>query len=198
METTLERARLILASGSPRRRELLAFFGLPFTVIPSEAEENASGSGAARVQALARLKCEEVFARYPAYPTLAADTLVCVGDRILGKPVDERDAAAMLTLLSGRWHEVHTGVCLICPGRAPIERADTTRVHFVEMKPEEIDRYIRTGEPMDKAGAYAMQGGSGLFVDRIEGSPSTVIGLPLHVAREMLFEAGIDAPLSAR
>jgi len=115
METPVSQARLILASGSPRRRELLAYFGLPFAVVPSDAEENASGSGLERVAALARLKGADVFQKYPSLPVLSADTLVCLDDQVLGKPLDEADAFRMLTLLSGRWHFVYTGVCLRTP-----------------------------------------------------------------------------------
>ena len=187
--------RLILASGSPRRRELMAFLGIPFAVVPSGAEERAEGTGAERVRTLARLKCDDVFAQSGALPVLAADTLVCVDDRVLGKPADEEDARAMLRLLSDRWHEVHTGVCLRLPDRRVLERVETTRVKFTPLSEELIARYVATGEPMDKAGAYAVQGISGMFVERIEGSPSNVIGLPMHAVRALLEEAGIEIPL---
>jgi septum formation protein len=191
METSVSQARLILASGSPRRRELLAYLGIPFAVVPSEAEENASGSGLERVAALARLKGAEVFAQYPYLPVLSADTLVCADDLILGKPADAADAQRMLGMLSGRWHSVYTGVCLHMPGGAVHERVETTRVKFRRMAPEEIIRYVQTGEPMDKAGAYGMQGVGGIFVERIEGSPTNVIGLPLSAAAALLAAAGI-------
>lgn len=191
METTVSQARLILASGSPRRRELLAYFGLPFAVIPSDAEENAQGPGLERVAALARLKGTEVARRYPALPVLSADTLVCVDDLVLGKPADAEDAVKMLRLLSGRWHSVYTGTCLRTPDGQLREKVDTTRVKFRTLHAAEIDRYVATGEPMDKAGAYAMQEIGGLFVERIDGSPTNVIGLPLAVVASLLQAAGL-------
>ncbi len=191
METQVSQARLILASGSPRRRELLAHFGIPFAVVPSGAEENADGTGLRRVAALARLKGEEVFRRYPTLPVLSADTLVCLDDQVLGKPETPEDARRMLLLLSGRWHSVYTGVCLRTPSGAVLERVDTTRVKFRPIDPAEAARYVATGEPMDKAGAYAMQEMGGLFVERIEGSPTNVIGLPLTAVAALLSAAGL-------
>ena len=191
METSVSQARLILASGSPRRRELLAYFGLPFAVVPSDAEENAEGSGLERVAALARMKGAEVYRRYPALPVLSADTLVCLDDMVLGKPANEADAGRMLSLLSGRWHSVYTGVCLRTPDGTLRERVETTRVKFRVLTPGEIARYVHTGEPMDKAGAYAMQEIGGIFVERIEGSPTNVIGLPLAVVASLLQAAGL-------
>ena len=191
METPVSQAQLILASGSPRRRELLNHFGIPFAVVPSQKEEDASGAGLTRVAALARMKCGDIFDRYPGYPVLAADTLVCLDDLILGKPADEADAARMLRLLAGRWHSVYTGVCLMLPGGAAHERVETTRVKFRRMSEGEIARYVRTGEPLDKAGAYAVQEIGGIFVERIEGSPSNVIGLPLTAVASLFNIAGL-------
>ncbi len=191
METPVSQARLILASGSPRRRELLAYLGIPFAVIPSDAEESATGPGLERVAELARLKGADVFAGYPALPVLSADTLVCLDDQILGKPEDTADAQRMLALLSGRWHSVYTGVCLRLPGGTLLERVETTRVKFRHMNTQEISLYVRTGEPMDKAGAYGMQQIGGMFVERIEGSPTNVIGLPLATVATLLSAAGI-------
>ena len=191
METTVALASLILASGSPRRRELFAYFGVPFAVVPSSAEENATGTGLTRVAAIARLKGEDVFQQYPNLPVLSADTLVCMDDLVLGKPSDEADAHRMLRLLSGRWHSVHTGVCLRTPQGNLLERVDSTRVKFRTLQDAEITRYVRSGEPMDKAGAYAIQGIGGIFVERIEGSPSNVVGLPLHVVATLMALAGM-------
>ena len=158
---------LVLASASPRRLELVSLLGIPFEVIPSRAEENdVTGSGKERVRVLARRKGEEVAARLPGRTVLAADTLVCVENEVLGKPVDEADAARMIRLLSGRSHWVYTGVCLLLPD-------GTVRV-----------------EPLDKAGAYAVQGRAGAFVRSIHGSPTNVIGLPLETVARMLREAG--------
>ncbi len=192
LEATPSRLPLVLASGSPRRRELLSLFGIPFEIFPSSTEEQALGDGAARVLKIARDKCDDVVGRYPDRLVLAADTLVCVEDQILGKPKDAQDAQAMLRLLAGRWHEVHTGVCLRGPGGLLDARLDTTRVQFDPLTPDMIARYVQTGEPMDKAGAYAIQGISGIFISSIQGSPSNVMGLPLALVRAMLEAAGLD------
>ncbi|MDD6041180.1 MAG: Maf family protein [Clostridia bacterium] len=184
---------IILASQSPRRRELFGLYGIPFVVDPSQAdEEHVQGTGAQRVQKLAQLKCAEVAARHPGRMVLAADTLVCVDDEILGKPKDEQDASRMLHLLSGRAHEVHTGVCLRLPDGRQLCGVDTTRVFFLPLSEQSIRRYIATGEPMDKAGAYGIQGRAGIFVSHIEGSPSNVIGLPLGLLTRFLTQAGVD------
>lgn len=184
---------IILASQSPRRRELLELYGMPFVVEPSQAdEEQVQGTGAERVRELAKRKCAEVVARHPARMVLAADTLVCVDDEILGKPKNEADAARMLHLLSGRAHEVHTGVCLHLEDGRELSGVDTTMVHLMPMSEESIRRYIATGEPMDKAGAYAIQGCAGVFISHIEGSPSNVIGLPLALLTRLFTEAGVD------
>lgn len=192
METPVE--PIILASQSPRRRELLSLYGVPFVVEPSQAdEEHVEGTGAERVLALSRLKMREVAQRHPGRMVLAADTLVCVDDEILGKPKDEADAARMLRLLSGRAHEVHTGLSLLCADGRELCGVETTQVHFMPMTDEEIRRYVAPGEPMDKAGAYAIQGAAGLFISRIEGSPSNVIGLPLALLTRFFREAGVQA-----
>lgn len=185
-------APLILASASPRRLELISLFGIPFETVPSLAEEAAFGNGCEQVLQIARTKCDDVFARTSGRFVLAADTLVCVDGLSLGKPKDERDAASMLRRLSGRWHEVHTGCCLRGPNDFLRQASETTKVEFIALSDEMIERYIRTGEPMDKAGAYAIQGICGMFISRIEGSPSNVIGLPLCRVRSMLEEAGFS------
>lgn len=181
---------LVLASASPRRQELLALLRIPFEVIPSTADETVSGNGRERVKVLAQRKGEEVAARLNDRVVLSADTLVCVDDQILGKPESEADACRMLTLLSGREHQVYTGVCLIVPGRAPQVVCCATAVHFAPLSPQLIARYVATGEPMDKAGAYAIQGHAGAFIDRIDGSPTNVIGLPLEAVAKLLSDAG--------
>ena len=182
---------LVLASASPRRLELLSLLGVPFEVIPSQAEENdVSGSGRERVRVLARRKGEEVFARLPGRAVLAADTLVCVENEVLGKPADEADAARMIRLLSGKSHWVYTGVCLLLPDGSFREEVCGTEVCFAELEEEEILRYAASGEPLDKAGAYAVQGRAGAFVRSIHGSPTNVIGLPLETVARMLREAG--------
>ena len=191
METSLAKARLVLASGSPRRRELLAHFNLPFAVVPSGADETATGTGLTQVAELARRKGADVFARHKALPVLSADTLVCLDDQVLGKPLDAADAQRMLRELAGRWHSVHTGVCLHMPDGTVLERVESTRVRFTALSDAAIARYVATGEPMDKAGAYAIQEIGGIFVERIEGSPSNVIGLPLAAVAALLTAAGL-------
>lgn len=182
---------LVLASASPRRLELVSLLGIPFEVIPSRAEENdVTGSGKERVRVLARRKGEEVAARLPGRTVLAADTLVCVENEVLGKPVDEADAARMIRLLSGRSHWVYTGVCLLLPDGTLREEVYGTEVCFAELDEDEILRYAASGEPLDKAGAYAVQGRAGAFVRSIHGSPTNVIGLPLETVARMLREAG--------
>ena len=191
METALQKARVILASASPRRRELLAYFGVPFAIVASGAAEDAEGNGLEQVRALARLKGREVFARYPEYPVLSADTLVCIDGAVLGKPSTHAEAYQMLSRLSGRRHQVHTGVCLHLPGGAVLERTETTDVLFRVIGETELRSYSGSEEPMDKAGAYAMQGTGSIFIDRVDGSPSNVIGLPLCAVAELLGEAGL-------
>ena len=182
---------MILASASPRRQELLGFYGIPFEVVPSGADETAHGSGQEQVEQLARRKCEDVAQHHPDRLVLAADTLVCVDDAVLGKPVDEEDALRMLRLLSGREHQVHTGVCIRCPDGQFIQRVSTTKVRFLPVSDELLRRYIATGEPMDKAGAYAIQGQAGALIASIDGSPTNVIGLPLEVLTEVFQQLGL-------
>jgi len=184
---------VILASQSPRRRELLSLYGIPFVVEPSLADEDhVEGSGAERVKKLAQAKCAEVAARHPGRMVLAADTLVCVGDEILGKPKDDADAERMLRLLSGCANEVHTGVCLRLPDGRELCGVDTAKVYFLQMTDDDIRRYLATGEHRDKAGAYAIQGMAGVFISHIEGSPSNVIGLPLGLVTRFFREAGVE------
>lgn len=185
------REPIVLASASPRRQELLGFYGIPFEVIPSGADEDATGDGKAQVRELARRKCLDVASRCPGRLVLAADTLVCVEDQVLGKPHNEEDALRMLRLLSGRSHQVHTGVCIACPDGTLLDRVATTQVTFLAVEDELLRRYITTGEPMDKAGAYAIQGRAGAFISSIEGSPTNVIGLPLEVLTELFGQLGL-------
>lgn len=183
---------IILASQSPRRRELLSLYGIPFVVDPSMAdEENVEGAGAERVRRLAQAKCAEVAARHPGQIVLAADTLVCVDDEILGKPKDDEDAARMMRLLSGRSNEVHTGVCMRLPDGRELCGVDTAKVWFMNLSENDIQSYIALGEHRDKAGAYAIQGRAGIFITHIEGSPSNVIGLPLGLVTSFFREAGL-------
>ena len=179
---------LILASGSPRRKEILDQMGLIYSVDVSDADESCSAGPAEMVQELSSRKAAAVAARHPAAIILAADTLV-FSDRVLGKPANADCAREMLVSLSGNWHDVYTGITLLNTKTGKVIcRADCTRVHFTPMSSEEIDVYVATGECLDKAGSYAIQGMGGMFIDRIEGSYSNVVGLPMAMLREMLAE----------
>lgn len=140
---------------------------------------------------LAREKAEVVAAQYPQSYVLGADTIVVVDAEVLGKPKDHADAARMLRLLSGRGHEVTTAVSVVAPGTLAETRASTTKVYFRELAEDEIQRYVAGGEPMDKAGAYAIQGGASRWTDRIEGEFSNVVGLPLSLVTDMLRANGL-------
>lgn len=184
---------LILASSSPRRQELLREIGIAFQVHAANINEDQSAGEAPIAYALrlAREKAEAVAARYPQSYVLGADTIVVLNGEVLGKPIDCADAARMLRLLSGREHEVTTAVSLIAPGTLTETRASTTKVYFREIAEAEIQQYVDGGEPMDKAGAYAIQGGASRWTDRIEGEFSNVVGLPLSLVTEMLKLTGL-------
>lgn len=172
-------SRLVLASASPRRREILATLGIAFDVDPSGASEDARGEGPeALARRLARDKALEVSRRSSERFVLGADTIVVEGGRVLGKPVDDEDARRMIARLAGGWHEVITGVALARDGAVLEDLAVTTRVHMLPMDAARIDRYVASGEGRDKAGAYAVQGIASGFCDRIDGSYSNVVGLP--------------------
>jgi septum formation protein len=180
---------LVLASGSPRRVELLTLAGFRPLVLPSRVPEGRRrGEGPkAMVLRLAREKAAEVARRLAergpgAGLVLAADTTVALGGRILEKPADAKAALGMLRSLSGRSHTVHTGVCLLALGDPPREAAafvEDTRVHFRDLDPAEMAEYVASGDPLDKAGGYGIQGAAGAFVRRIEGDYCNVVGLPL-------------------
>ena len=178
---------IILASASPRRRELFAYTGLPFEAIAVDADESATGEGRTRVASIAERKARAAARLYPNRLILAADTLVQVNGCVLGKPASENDAFDMLSQLCGQWHEVFTGICLYDGRTGQFETSvDETKVKFAQINETELRGYIRSGEPMDKAGAYAVQGRGGLFVEALEGSYSNVIGLPLSLLRERM------------
>ena len=179
--------KLILASGSPRRSKLLQDAEVDFEVIVPQIDEAPLPGEAPEtfVCRTAREKAESLPANNAII--LAADTAVVDGERILGKPADAADAAAMLRSLSGRTHEVMTGVCLRAPDQTRCFHIET-RVTFRQLSEEEITNYIASGEPMDKAGAYAIQGGAAKMVRRVEGSYSNVVGLPLCEVIEALGE----------
>jgi len=162
--------------------------GIPFEPLPSGVEETPmQGDPAAVVMHWARRKAECVLPLRPDRPVLGADTMVELGGRLLGKPMDRLEAIAMLRELSGAWHSVHGGVCLLWPERSiDIGFAESTRVRFRELSDREIACYAGTGEPMDKAGAYGIQGYGAALVDRIEGCFFNVMGLPLaRLVREL-------------
>ena len=182
---------LILASASPRRRELMALTGLPFTVDAPDVDESCDLPPREAVKELSRRKALAAAQLHPGCVILAADTLVAVDDTALGKPHDEADAFRMLKSLSGRWHQVYTGVTVVAGDGAVLSEVDGTDVHFEAMSDTAIRRYIATGEPMDKAGAYAVQGIAGLWINELRGSHTNVIGLPMALTRRLLEQVGL-------
>ncbi len=185
--------KLILASSSPRRRQLLDLLGLPFEVDPSTVDEIAMDNEPPPAFALraARDKALDVAARHPGRPVLGADTVVEIDGKILGKPSDAKHAGEMLRLLSAREHQVHTAVAFVLDGKC-VDLIDTAVVEFVALDDEMIRWYVATGEPLDKAGAYAIQGLAGAMVVRVDGSPHTVVGLPLHRLPRLFAAQGVD------
>jgi len=185
--------RIVLASGSPRRRQLLALIGLPIRVRPADVGEHQRPGEDPAAYAL-RASCEKALAVAPTephLPVLAADTVVELAGSVLGKPDSTDDAIAMLRRLSARTHRVHTGMAISYRGRLEA-LVDTAVVRFQHLTDEIIDWYVATGEPMDKAGAYAVQGAGGLLVAGIDGSPQTVVGLPIHRLPELFTVHGLN------
>ena len=186
---------LVLASQSPRRREILERAGIEVQVCVAGVDESmvAGESPEEHVRRLARAKAEAVPVPEGGI-VLGADTAVVAGGEILGKPADPDDAARMLRLLSGRWHEVVTGICLRAAGGLVVD-AQTTRVRFAPLTEDEIRSYAGSGEPMDKAGGYAIQGLASKFIERIEGCYFNVVGLPMALVyrrlRAMTGESGL-------
>lgn len=187
---------LILASASPRRQELLRIFGCPFTVRAADIDETMDPDKAPfdEVARVSRQKAQAVAAGQDDV-IIAADTIVVCCGKVLGKPKDAQDARRMLSLLSGRDHQVMTG-CTVVRGSRAVTFTEVTDLHFRPLLPQEIQRYILTGEPMDKAGAYGIQGGAALFCQRMEGDYYNVMGLPLcrlgQVLRDMAPEIWED------
>jgi len=202
---------IVLASASPRRQELLRNAGIPFTVQPAEINETPLANESPRdcAERLAREKALAVFKNRPGEYVLGADTIVVVDDTILGKPRDAEDAARMLRLLSGRTHSVITGVCVVRKkvasgqwsvvssaedssgeNRGLTTASETTLVTMCALSDDEIRDYVATGEPMDKAGAYAIQGIASRWIPRIEGDYSNVVGLPVARVYGMLRKEG--------
>ena len=184
-------SRIVLASASPRRAELLRAAGFEFHVQPAHVDESVhiDETPEQYVRRVADAKARAVLAAADDRVVLAADTIVVIDGHILGKPVDETDASRMLRLLSGRLHQVLTAVTLVRNGRT-LTRLATTDVEFAPLSDQEIAWYVATGEPFDKAGAYAVQGLAARFVARIDGSYSNVVGLPVALVYAMLRELG--------
>ena len=190
--TDKRQKRLILASGSPRRRELLSRMGYTFEICAPDVDEHVTGHASDIVFTLAQRKARAAAERFDEGVIIASDTLVSLDGAPLGKPEDAADAHRMLAALSGREHEVFTGVCVIDAATGKREtRSVRTGVTFRALTDEEIDAYIATGEPMDKAGAYAIQGGAGAFVSRLDGEFDNVVGFPTEEVGEMLKGFGL-------
>ncbi|MDR0839905.1 MAG: Maf family protein [Christensenellaceae bacterium] len=184
--------QLILASQSPRRRELFELIGLPFTAVTSDADEDIPSftSPGSFVEQLALRKAQAVYATHPGCCVVGADTIVWLDDEIIGKPTNREDAYRILRRLSGRTHTVYTGLAVRTDAGAEVIH-DTTLVTFAALSDDEIWHYIDSGEPMDKAGAYGVQGLGAIFVQRVEGCYFTVIGMPVPILYQMLKRAGI-------
>jgi septum formation protein len=184
---------LILASRSPRRAELLRAAGILFEIKPADVDETIRpGENAeAYVCRVADAKARAIAGADPSRLVVGADTVVVVDDTILGKPTGSDDAVRMLRMLSGRAHLVLTGLCLAGPELSFTTRIEATTVEFAPLTDSELEWYVATGEPMDKAGAYAIQGRGSRFVSRIEGSYSNVVGLPVQLLYQLCTRAGI-------
>jgi septum formation protein len=193
---TEQTEKLILASQSPRRLELLKQITDQFEVVPSSAEEKLDYGLRPEDNArlLARAKAEYVAKNYPGCWVIGADTLVTLDHEILGKPLDVPDAQRILSRLSGRRHLVITGICVVSPKKT-IDQAITSKVLFKPLTQEEISSYIETGEPMDKAGAYAIQGKGSFMVREYSGSYSNIVGLPLEELKILLIKTGFPLKL---
>ena len=185
----MPKKRLILASNSPRRIVLLKSLGYHFDIVPHDIEECIIGDVLPMelVQNLAFLKATDVARRVSNAIIISADTVIVHKKSILGKPKDISDAKRILSILSDSEHDIISGVCVMeMPSRKKMLRIERTHIRMRNIKDEEIDRYILTGEPMDKAGAYAIQGEGSKFVEKIDGSYSNAVGLPLELLQEML------------
>jgi len=192
---------IVLASASPRRQELLINAGIEFVVRPANIpevrlpDESPKGFAERMAQEKARTIRDNVEAAHPqnenSLAVLGADTVVVIGNEVLGKPTNSGDAARMLRLLSGREHSVITGVCLSGETFEDV-RSETTIVYFGELSEWDIKSYIKTGEPMDKAGAYAIQGMASRWISKIEGDYNNVVGLPVDLVLQMLREHGVS------
>jgi septum formation protein len=188
--------RWILASASPRRKMILSRLGMRFTIDPSgilEPDRNPNEKVSGYAIRVARLKAEATSKRHKAGIVLAADTVVVLGNRILGKPSDRADAGRMLTRLSGRWHEVISGICLLdCAQHRTRSAFRRTRVHFRRLSSAEIEWYLESGEYRDKAGGYGAQGRASIFIDKIDGCFFNVVGFPVVAFETLCRKAGIN------
>ncbi len=188
---------LILASASPRRQEILRLIGLPLRVVPSEFDESVLPLWPPEEHVLesATAKANDIASRVKEGAVIGADTIVVVGDTVLGKPVDENDARRMLRLLSGRSHYVYTGVCVVRRVEYKTLRSVRdyvrTEVRFCELSDDVIDAYVATGEPLDKAGAYGIQERAAILIEGIVGDYFNVVGLPVHRLSRLLLEVGV-------
>jgi len=187
--------QLVLASASPRRQRMLDDLGLTYSLAPAQVDESIrpGETAAAVAQRLARGKAAAAFVQWPGRVILAADTVVALGGEVLGKPTDRADARRMLRALAGREHQVLTGYCLTWPGREEVGLAES-RVRFRPLMEAEIEAYLTSGEPMDKAGAYAVQGLAAAFVEEVAGSYTNVVGLPLSRVVDLLLREGFIEP----
>lgn len=192
--------KIYLASRSPRRGELLGQIGIDFDVLPSDVDESVLAEEAPEhyVLRLAKEKASVCVQRLaeqglPLRPVLAADTTVCIDGMILGKPESDADAAAMLRRMSDRWHVVHTAVAIADKDRVEVALS-STQVELAPLSDADIETYIASGEPRDKAGGYGIQGLAGTFIRRIEGSYSGVMGLPIYETAQLLKQFGVSLP----
>ena len=186
----MEYDRLILASRSPRRCELLARFGIPFESFAPDVDETCDLPLPEAVEVISRRKASATASLFEGAFIIAADTLVCLDGIPLGKPSGPEEACRMLRRLSGRTHQVFTGVTVVSPCGKTMTSSDRTDVTFCVIPDEEILDYVSSGEPLDKAGSYALQGRAALWVTRIAGSDTSVIGLPLYLVRSLLVSSG--------
>lgn len=194
MKISDKRPELILASKSPRRRYLLQQAGLKFSIVPSDFDENSVklSSPQSYVRCLAEAKALDISRQYPESWIIGADTIVFIDNTILGKPTSRAEARTMLQSLSAKTHQVHTGYCICCKSLDRFfSETITTDVCFKTLTQREIDWYINSGEPFDKAGAYAIQGIGTFLVKRINGSYTNVVGLPVCEVLEYLIKEGV-------
>jgi septum formation protein len=194
MNAPHDRPKLILASKSPRRSNLLKQAGLTFSIIPSDFDESSVtlSDPESYVRIVAKSKTVDISKKHPDSWVLGADTIVLIDDCILGKPRSKDEARSMLKQLSGKTHQVITGYCLCCQTKNYfISETARTDVRFKTLRNEEIEWYIQTGEPFDKAGAYAIQGMGAFLVKSINGSYTNVVGLPVCEVIEFLIKEGI-------